>query len=75
MEAHLWTPGTTWPATAHLKAMESADRFRPNRIMARGTKTAANTTKTGEVTAASMAAAAPGVTCTANLPLSHSYGG
>jgi len=61
---HLWTPGTTRPATAHLKATERADRFRPNRIMARGTKTAAKTTKIGEITVASVAAAAPGVTYT-----------
>jgi len=47
-----------------LKATERADRFRPNRIMARGTKTAAKTTKIGEITVASVAAAAPGVTYT-----------
>ena len=48
----MWTPGVTWPATAHLKAMDSADRLMPNRIMARGTKMAAVTANTGEATAA-----------------------
>ena len=68
MGAHLCTPGITRPATAHLKAMERAERFTPNRIMARGTDTAANTTNSGEVTVASVAAAAAGVTCTGTPP-------
>ena len=59
---HLWTPASTLPATAHLNAMDSADRLRPNRIIARGTNTAAKMANTGEVTVASVAAAAAGVT-------------
>ena len=60
----MWTPASTLPATAHLKAMDSAVRLRPNRIIARGTNTAAKMANTGEVTVASVAAAAAGVTWT-----------